>query len=281
VELAVGLDWLDPATLLSDSAGAALWIALAVIFAECGLLVGFFLPGDTLLFTVGLFVSQGLIDHPIWWVCLVLTAGAVVGNLVGYEIGRAVGAPIFDRGRGKLLNPKQVQRTSAFFDRYGGPAIILARFVPVVRTFITVTAGVARMDRRVYLFYSTVGAIVWVWGITLLAWSLGGLTFVQEVVQPHLDLIVLGAVGISILPMAVHLLSERRQRRRDETSTVASGAAAGSGADVERSANGATAVAPPAADGAAVDRTAMHGTAGDRTAGDRAAVDSSDGVPRT
>ncbi len=214
MDLAVGLDWLDPATLLSESAGAALWIALAVIFAECGLLVGFFLPGDTLLFTVGLFVSQGLIDHPIWWVCLVLMAGAVVGNLVGYEIGRAVGAPIFERGRGKLLNPKQVQRTSAFFDRFGGPAIILARFVPVVRTFITVTAGVAKMDRRVYLLYSTLGAILWVWGITLVAWRLGQYQFVKDFVQPNLDLLILGAVGVSVLPIAVHLLRERHHRRR-------------------------------------------------------------------
>lgn len=219
MDLAVGLDWLDPATLLSQSAGAALWIALGVIFAECGLLVGFFLPGDTLLFTVGLFVSQGLIDHSIWFVCLVLTAGAVVGNLVGYEIGRAVGAPIFDRGRGRLLNPKQVQRTSAFFDRYGGPAIILARFVPVVRTFITVTAGVARMDRRVYLLYSTLGAILWVWGITLVAWRLGQVPFVQDFVQPNLDLLILGAVAISVLPIAVHLLRERRSRRLEATAT--------------------------------------------------------------
>jgi len=220
VDLAVGLDWLDPATLLSESAGAALWIALGVIFAECGLLVGFFLPGDTLLFTVGLFVSQGLIDYPIWWVCLVLTAGAVVGNMVGYEIGRAVGAPIFDRGQGKLLNPKQVERTSAFFERYGGPAIILARFVPVVRTFITVTAGVARMDRRIYLFYSTLGGILWVWGITMVAWRVGQVPFVQDFVQPNLDLIILSAVAISILPMVAHLLRERRSRRLEAASAA-------------------------------------------------------------
>jgi membrane protein DedA with SNARE-associated domain len=222
VNLAVGLDWLDPATLLTSYAGAALWIALAVIFAECGLLIGFFLPGDTLLFTVGLFVSQGLIEHPIWWVCLVLMIGAVLGNVLGYEIGRAVGAPVFDRGKGKFLNPKQVQRTSAFFERYGGPAIILARFVPVVRTFITVTAGVARMDRRVYLLYSTLGAILWVWGITLVAWRLGQVPFVQDFVQPNLDLLILGAVGISVLPVAVHLLREGHSRRRDAATVLTS-----------------------------------------------------------
>lgn len=214
MDLALGPDWLDPASMLTNAAGAALWIALAVIFAECGLLIGFFLPGDTLLFTVGLFVSQGLIDHPIWWVCLVLTAGAILGNVVGYEIGRAVGPPVFERREGRLFNKQQVVRTRAFFDRYGAPAIILARFVPVVRTFITVTAGVARMDRRLYLTYSTVGAVLWVWSITLAAWRLGQYQFVQDVVQPHIDLILVGAVVVSVLPVAAHLAREGHKNRR-------------------------------------------------------------------
>ncbi len=200
--------------MLLSAAGAALWIALAVIFAECGLLVGFFLPGDTLLFTVGLFVSQGLIDHPIWWVCVVLTVGAVLGNVLGYEIGRAVGPPVFERRQGRLINKQQVARTRDFFDRFGAVAIILARFVPVVRTFITVTAGVARMDRRLYLTYSTIGAVIWVWSITLLAWRLGAYQFVQDVVQPHLDLIIVGAVVISILPVLLHLLLSRHRAKR-------------------------------------------------------------------
>ncbi len=222
MDLALGPDWMDPASLLTGTAGAALWLALGVIFAECGLLIGFFLPGDTLLFTVGLFVSQGLIQHPIWWVCLVLTGGAVLGNVTGYEIGRAVGPPVFERREGRLLNKAQVVRARAFFDKYGAPAIILARFVPVVRTFITVTAGVAKMDRRLYLTYSTVGAVVWVWSITLAAWRLGQYQFVQDVVQPHLDLIIVGAVVVSVLPVALHLLRERHKIHRAPSSEPAS-----------------------------------------------------------
>lgn len=221
VDLALGPDWLDPASMLNGAAGSALWIALGVIFAECGLLIGFFLPGDTLLFTVGLFVSQGLIDHPIWWVCLVLTVGAILGNVMGYEIGRWVGPPVFERRQGRLLNKAQVTRSRAFFDKYGAPAIILARFVPVVRTFITVTAGVAKMDRRLYLTYSTIGATLWVWSITLAAWRLGQYAFVQDVVQPHLDLLIVGAVVISVLPVALHLLREQRKRHGGASSAAA------------------------------------------------------------
>ncbi len=219
-----GLGWLDPNTLVDSFGQYALWGVLFVIFAECGLLLGFFLPGDTLLFSVGLLVSQGTIDHPIWLVCVVLTIGAVVGNAVGYEIGHRAGPPILERSHGRLIRPEYVQRTHAFFDRYGAPAIILARFVPIVRTLITVTAGAAQMSRRRYLVYSAIGGLVWACGITLLGYSLGDIAFVREHIEPRLDLIILGALLISTVPIGVHMLLDRREagRSADQESSTRS-----------------------------------------------------------
>ena len=118
-----------------------------IVFAECGLLIGFFLPGDSLLFTAGLFVANGSIDAPLWAVCLLLVTAAFVGNVCGYYIGRAAGPAVFDKPKSRLFKPQHVTRTQEFFDRYGNRAIVLGRFVPIVRTFITVMAGVGQMIR--------------------------------------------------------------------------------------------------------------------------------------
>lgn len=198
-----------------ESAGEwGLWVALAVIFAECGLLIGFAFPGDTLLFTVGLLASQGYVPEPFWVVLLVLTGGAIVGNAVGYEIGRWAGPPLLQREDRRFLSHEHVERTRAFFERYGAPAIVLARFVPIVRTVITVTAGAAGMPRRRFLLHSTTGGILWVCGVTSISYFLGGVPFVQDYVQPHLDLILLSVVVLSILPAVLHVLRQRRSRRR-------------------------------------------------------------------
>jgi membrane protein DedA with SNARE-associated domain len=215
----LGPSWLDPNHLLTSAGAAALWVCLAIVFAECGLLVGFFLPGDTLLFSVGLFVSQGLVPQPLVVVCLVLSVGALAGNAVGYEIGRRAGPAIFTKPDSRLFSERNVQRTHEFFERYGTLAIVLARFVPIVRTFITVTAGVGRMDRRLYLAYSAIGAVIWATGVTVLGYYLGQITFVRQHIQPHLDIILIGVVVLSILPAAVHLLrSGRSSLRNRETS---------------------------------------------------------------
>jgi membrane protein DedA with SNARE-associated domain len=215
----LGPSWLDPNHLLTSAGAAALWVCLAIVFAECGLLVGFFLPGDTLLFSVGLFVSQGLVPQPLVVVCLVLSLGALLGNAVGYEIGRRAGPAIFTKPDSRLFSERNVQRTHEFFERYGTLAIVLARFVPIVRTFITVTAGVGRMDRRLYLAYSAVGAAIWATGVTILGYYLGQVTFVRQHIQPHLDVILIGVVVLSILPAAFHLLRGGRSSLRNrETS---------------------------------------------------------------
>lgn len=189
-----------------------------IIFAECGLLVGFFLPGDSLLFTAGLFVADGVLQTPIWLVCLLLMTCAVLGNVVGYGIGYRAGPALFNRPNSRLFKREYVLRTHGFFDRYGARAIVLARFVPIVRTFITALAGVGRMNRRRYFTYSLIGAVIWAAGVTLLGYWLGKIEFVRS----HIDLILVAVVLASVVPIGFEYL---RTRRRG----TASGRAAGTG----------------------------------------------------
>ena len=149
---------LSPDSLLSSFGTLGL---LFIVFAECGLLIGFFLPGDTLLFAAGVLVANNskLLPSSIWLVCLLISAAAIAGNLVGYGIGRKAGPAVFNRPGSRLFRQEHVERTNAFFTRFGGLAIVLARFVPIVRTFITVMAGVGRMERRTYVVYSLVGGV--------------------------------------------------------------------------------------------------------------------------
>jgi len=208
VNSAIGPAWLDSQHLLQQLGGFALWGTAAVLFAECGLFI-FFMPGDSLLFTVGLFVGRGTIHHPLWLVCLVLTLAAFAGNVAGYEIGRKVGPALFHRPDSRLFKQRYVDQTVGFFDKYGARAIILARFVPIVRTFITVTAGVGRMDRRRFLTYTGIGALLWATGITVLGYFLGSIDFIAN----NLEAIALLIVAVSVLPMVVEALRSRSRRR--------------------------------------------------------------------
>jgi len=199
----------SPESLLGSSGSWALWITAAIIFAECALLLGFFLPGDTLLFGIGVLVATDVIDHHIAVVCLVLSLAAVAGNAVGYELGRGLGPALLERPRRSLVTAGQLARTRAFFDRHGPWAIVLARFVSVVRTLITVVAGVARMPRRTYLCYSAVGGVAWAAGLTALGYGLGKVPFVRDHVQPHLDLVILALVVATLVPIGIHVLRGR------------------------------------------------------------------------
>jgi membrane-associated protein len=207
---ALGPDWLNPQTLLDQLGTWALWGTAAIIFAECGLLIGFFLPGDSLLFTLGLFIAGGHLHQPLWLACVVLAVAAFAGNVVGYEIGLRAGPPIVNRPSSRLFKPEYVQRTVEFFDRYGARAIVLARFVPVVRTFITVIAGAGRMDRRRFLTSTGVGAVLWACGVTLLGYFLGSITFVHE----HIELVLVAIVAVSVLPMGIEAWRARRRSAR-------------------------------------------------------------------
>jgi membrane-associated protein len=207
---ALGPEWLKPDTILEWLGPWALAGLALIIFAECGLLLGFFLPGDSLLFTAGLFVADGAIASPLWAVCALLVAAAVVGNACGYWIGRSAGPAVFDKPRSRLFKPQHVAKTQEFFDRYGNRAIVLGRFVPIVRTFITVMAGVGRMDARRYLTYSVIGGVAWAAGVTLLGFWLGQFTIVKNNIELMLVLIVL----LSVLPMIIELVRGRRQGSR-------------------------------------------------------------------
>jgi membrane-associated protein len=204
--LALGPEWLQPDSIIAWLGPWALVGLALIVFAECGLLLGFFMPGDSLLFTAGLFVAQGAIQVPLWLVCAILVVAAFAGNTAGYWIGRAAGPAVFDKPKSRLFKPQHVRKTQDFFDKYGNRAIVLGRFVPVVRTFITVMAGVGRMEPKRYLTYSLIGGVAWAAGVTVLGFWLGQFVFVRANIELMLILIVL----VSVLPILVELVRARR-----------------------------------------------------------------------
>jgi membrane-associated protein len=205
--LALGPEWLQPDSIIAWLGPWALVGLALIVFAECGLLLGFFLPGDSLLFTAGLFVAQGSIDAPLWLVCVILVAAAFIGNAVGYWIGWVAGPAIFDKPKSRLFKPEHVVKTQGFFDKYGNRAIVLARFVPIVRTFITVMAGVGRMETRRYFTYSLIGGVAWAAGVTALGFWLGQFAFVRE----NIELMLLLIVALSVLPIVVEVVRAWRK----------------------------------------------------------------------
>jgi membrane-associated protein len=203
--------WLDPEVILKGMGGWALAVLCLIIFAECGLLIGFFLPGDSLLFTAGLFVAAGgVIDTPLWLVCVLVTVCAFAGNVCGYWIGAKVGPALFSKPDSKLFKREYVDKTHDFFEKYGARAIVMARFVPIVRTFITAMAGAGRMDPKRYFTYSAIGGVVWATGLTVLGSLLGTITFVRENLEAMLILIVL----VSVVPIVIEIVKARREKKR-------------------------------------------------------------------
>ena len=185
---------------------------LAIIFAECGLLIGFFLPGDTLLFTAGLLVSTGDFRVPLWALLVLVPVAAVTGNLVGYWIGYKAGPLVFNKPESAWFKHEHVERSRRFFDRWGLAAIVLARFVPIVRTFITVMAGVGRMPFGRYMLYSALGGVLWGVSVPVLGYYLGKIAFIRQ----HVDLILIGAVIVvatfAVLPFGFEVWRRRRAR---------------------------------------------------------------------
>lgn len=197
--------WLSPEHLLNALGDWALWGGAAIILAECGLLIGFFLPGDSLLFTIGMLITAGVISQPLWLSCVILTVAAFAGNVIGYHIGHIAGPTVFRRPDSRFFKHEHADKTAQFFERHGAKAIVLARFVPIVRTFITVMAGVGRMDRRRYFTYSGIGAVLWATGVTLLGAALGRFDLVRDNLEPMILLIVV----LSVIPMVVEYRRER------------------------------------------------------------------------
>jgi membrane-associated protein len=214
------IPWLDPETIISAAGPWALVVVCAIVFAETGLLVGFLLPGDTLL------VISGLLSHPlpgspdgvfgisVWWVALLIALAAFLGGEVGYFIGHKAGPAVFERRESGLFSVKNVERTNAFFERFGGLTIILARFVPIVRTFAPVAAGVGHMNKWMYTLYNFIGAVLWGFGLTMFGYLIGFIPPVATFVQNYIDLILLAAVGGTALVTLWHYLRERSKAKK-------------------------------------------------------------------
>ena len=212
---ALGPEWLDPAYIINSFVSwvgpwAVLGVAL-VVFAETGLLVGFFLPGDSLLFTLGMFVGTGTVGVPAVWLA------AVIGNQTGYYIGHRAGPSIFNRPDSRLFKKEHVERTGAFFERHGGKAVTLAQFVPIVRTFTPVMAGVGRMSHRHFTVFNIIGATFWAFLITCLGFFLGSVTWIQK----NIDSMILAIVFVSVLPMIIAWAQAKIKARKDGVSETA------------------------------------------------------------
>jgi len=206
---ALGPSWLDPQQLINNLGDVAFWVVLGIIFAECGILLGFFLPGDSLLFITGLCIASGIISVNIWVAVILLIIAAIAGNLTGYWIGYKAGPALFKKPDSKLFRKEYVDKTHGFFEKYGARAIILARFVPIVRTFITAVAGIGRMNFREYFIYSTIGAVLWAGLVTVAGYFLGDIDIVKNNIEKVLVLIVL----LSVIPIVIEFIRHKRQHR--------------------------------------------------------------------
>ena len=198
---------LDPEGLLKGFGSLALFAACLILFIECGLLVGVILPGDSLLFIVGMLIASNFISTPLSIALLLLSICAIAGNLLGYWTGAKVGPKLFSRPDSKLFKQEYVVTTQNFFEKHGSRAIVLARFVPIVRSVITALAGVARMDYKTYATYSTIGGILWICTMTLAGYFLGSIPVIKE----NIDLVAIGIVLLSLIPVAVEVIRQRRK----------------------------------------------------------------------
>lgn len=213
--LALGPEWLDPEHIVREFGFIAV---LVVVFAECGLLA-FFLPGDSLLFTTGVMANPDspifLIDQPLWLLCVTISIAAVVGDQVGFLIGRKAGPAIFSRPDSRFFKQEYLRRAEDFFTRYGGRTIFLARFVPVVRTAAPLVAGASGWNYADFVRWNVLGGIVWGAGVTALGYALGGVDFINE----NIEAILLLIVAVSVLPMVFEVLAARRRSRRSAAAT--------------------------------------------------------------
>ena len=195
-------------------------VLFLVVFAETGMLVGFFLPGDSLMFTVGVVAGAGKLN--IVMINIVLMAAAVIGDGVGYYLGRKTGPKIFNRPDSRLFKQEYLQRTKAFYEKHGGKTIIYARFVPIIRTFAPFVAGVGQMRYLRFLSFNVFGGIGWVFALTMLGYSLGSVPFVRR----YFDKVVLLIILVSLLPLIKELFGSWRRRRRETRAGVAASATA-------------------------------------------------------
>jgi len=187
-------------------------LLVAIVFTETGLLVGFLLPGDSLLITAGFLAAAGVLN--MWWLQVALIVAAVTGDSVGYAIGARIGPRLFTREKSRLFNPRHVQRTREFYARHGAKTIVIARFVPIIRTFAPVVAGVGEMAYPRFLFYNIAGGIGWVLSMTGAGYLLGSTV---PNIDRHIHLVVIVVVVLSVIPIGLEILRERRRQSTPST----------------------------------------------------------------
>jgi membrane-associated protein len=205
------MDWFrELYHLLSDLPSLIKWggyVGLtAIVFTETGLLVGFFLPGDSLLVTAGLLASQGFLN--VYAMGALLTVAAIAGDSVGYSIGRAAGPRLFKREDSFFFNKKHLYRAHDFYLRHGGKTIVIARFVPILRTFAPVVAGAADMPYRRFILFNVLGGIGWIWSMLMVGYVLG--RYIPGI-EHNIDLVIIGVIALSLVPILVEYLKSRKK----------------------------------------------------------------------
>jgi len=214
----------DVEGLITGAGAWALVLVCTIVFVETGLLVGFLLPGDTLLIITGVLSYSGVIDQPVWVCALAIWLCAVAGDQLGYLIGYKAGPPIFQRRSSGLFSHKTIERTNGFFVKYGPWAVIVARFIGIVRTFMPVAAGVGRMPYRRFLRYDILGGLLWGAGLTMLGWGVAHIPGVADLVTQYIDLVILGVLAVALCFIVIHAIHARREvneERRRGTDTGA------------------------------------------------------------
>ena len=201
--------FLNPEGLLEK--GGLVLLGL-IVFAESGLLIGFFLPGDSLLFVAGFLASEagGNQLPPLPFVALVAFSAAVIGDQVGFWFGRKVGPSLFSRPDSRLFKQQNVAKAHLFFEKHGAKTIVLARFVPIVRTFAPIVAGVSDMNYRTFVIFNIVGGAIWAIGLTTLGYYMGQIDFVKD----NIEIAIVAIIALSLLPVAIELLKHRREAKR-------------------------------------------------------------------
>lgn len=205
----------DPQAIVEGAGAWALLVVAAIVFIETGLLIGFLLPGDTLLIITGVLSFQGTITQPIWLVSLVIMLASILGNQTGYQIGKVGGPAVFTRSEKGLLSHKSVEKTEAFFHKWGPLSLTLGQYVPIVRTLLPVAAGIGKMNRRTFTLYNALGSLLWGGLLPLAGWGIAHIPGVAELVTEYIDLVLIGVVVVSIASVGLHWLKERRSIARE------------------------------------------------------------------
>jgi membrane-associated protein len=205
----------DPQAIVEGAGVWAIVVVAAIVFIETGLLIGFLLPGDTLLLITGVLAYQGTIPQPIWLVSLVIMVASIAGNQTGYQIGKVGGPAVFTRSEKGLLSHHSVKRTEDFFLKWGPLSLTIGQYVPIVRTLLPVAAGIGRMNRRTFTAYNALGSLLWAGLLPIIGWAIAHIPGVAELVTEYIDLVLIGVVVVSAASVGVHWLRERRTMAKE------------------------------------------------------------------